>query len=58
MTSFIYKIRDFSTPWLFILQFICNKTKALTLFWGESYHNTSIYHIKKKNYNTSLQLTY
>ena len=37
---------------LFILQFISNKTKVLTLFWDESYHNTSIYHINKKNYNT------
>ena len=58
MTSFIYKIRDFSTPRLFILQFISNKTKVLTLFWDESYHNTSIYHINKKNYNKTLQLTY
>ena len=45
-------------PMLFILQFISNKTKLLTLFWDESYHNTSIYHINKKNYNTTLQLTY
>ena len=58
MTSFIYKIRDFSTPGLFILQFISNKTKVYTLFWDESYHNTSIYHINKKKYNTTLQLTY
>ena len=26
------------------------------MFWDESYHNTSIYHISKKNYNTALQL--
>ena len=32
-------------PRLFILQFISNKTIVLTLFWDESYHNTSIYHI-------------
>ena len=56
--SFVYKIGDFSTPRLLILQLISNKTKALTLFLAESYHNTSIYHINKKNYNTTLQLTY
>ena len=28
-----------------------NKTKVLTLFWDESYHNISIYHINKKKYN-------
>ena len=43
---------------LFILQFIFNKTTALTLFWNASYHNTPIYHINKKKYNTTLQLTY
>ena len=43
-------------PRLFILQFISNKTKVLTLFWDVSYHNTPIYHINKKNYNTTLQL--
>ena len=58
MTSFMHKIRDFSTPSLFILQFISYKTKVLTLFWDESYHNTSSYHVNKKKYNTSLQLTY
>ena len=58
MTSFIYKIRDFSTPRLFILQFISNKTKVLTLFWDESHHNTSINYMNKKKYNTTLQLTY
>ena len=52
MTSFMYKIRDLSTPRLFIMQL------ALTLFWDKSYHNTSIYHINKENYNTILQLTY
>ena len=41
-----------------MLQFISNKTKVLTLFWNEGYHNTSIYHINKTNYNTTLQLTY
>ena len=40
--------KDFSTPRLFILQFISNKTKVLTVFLDESYHNTSIYHINKK----------
>ena len=54
----MYKIRDFSTPRLFILQFISNKTKVLTLFWDASYHNTSIYHINKKKCDTTLQLTY
>ena len=58
MTSFNYKIRYFSTPRLFILQLISNITKALTLFWDESNHNTSIYHINKKKYKTTLQLTY
>ena len=58
MTSFIYEIRYFSTPRLFIKQFISNKTKVLTLFWDEGYHNTSIYHTNKKKYNTTLQLTY
>ena len=43
---------------LFILQFISNKTKVLTFFGDESYHNTSIQHINKKKYNTSLQRTY
>ena len=52
-----YVIRDFSTPRLF-MQFICNTTKVLTLFWDESYHNTLIYHINKKKYNSTLQLTY
>ena len=35
-------------------------TKLLTLFWDESYHNTYIYHINKKNVNSTctLQLTY
>ena len=42
------------TPRLFILQFISNKTKVLLLFWDESYHNPSIYHINKKTYNTTL----
>ena len=58
MTSYMYKIRDFSTPRLFSLQLISNKTKALTLFWDESYHNTSIYHINRQIYDTTLQLTY
>ena len=53
MTSFIYKIRDLAP-----LGYLLIKTKALTLFWDESYHNTSIYHINKKKYNTSVQLTY
>ena len=57
MTSFMYKIRDFSTPRLFILQFIFNKTKVFTLLWDESYHNISIYHINKKKYNSTVQLT-
>ena len=47
----------YSTPWLFILQFISNKTKVLTLLWDKRYHNTSIYHINKKNCNTTLQIT-
>ena len=58
MTSFMYKIRDFSTPRLFILQFIFNKTKVCTLFCEESYHNTPIYYILKRNYERTLQLTY
>ena len=45
-------------PRLFILLLIFNKTKTLTLFWDESNHNTSIYHINKKNYNITLQLAY
>ena len=53
MASFLYKIRDLVPPRLFILQFISNQTKVLTLFWDESYHNTSINHIAKKNYNTT-----
>ena len=40
-----------------MLQSISSKTKVLTLFWNESYHNTSSYHVNKKNYNTTLQLT-
>ena len=51
MTSFMYKIRDFSNPRLFIMQFISNKMKVLTLFWDESYHNTSSYHVNKKEYS-------
>ena len=43
---------------LFILQFISNKTEVLTLLLDESYHITSIYHINKQKYNTTLQLTY
>ena len=39
----MYNIKDFSTPRLFILRFISNKTK----YWDESYHNTSIYHITR-----------
>ena len=52
----MYTIRDFSTPRLFILQLVSNKAKALTLYWDESYHNTSIFHINKKQYHTTLQL--
>ena len=40
------------------MQFISNKTKVLTLLWNESYHNTYIYHIYKKKYYNTLQLTY
>ena len=58
MTSFIYKKGILAPPRLFILQFISKKTKVLALFWDESYHNTSIYHLNKKKYNTTLQLTY
>ena len=57
MTSFIYKKGILAPPRLFILQFISNKTKVLTLFWDESYHNTSIYHINKKKYNSEYYLT-
>ena len=32
------------------MHLISNKTKVLTLFLDESYHNTSIYHINKKKY--------
>ena len=58
MTSFMYKIRHFSTHRQFILQIISNKAKLLSLFLDESYHNTSIYHINKKTNHTTLQLTY
>ena len=50
--------KGFLHPRLFILQLSSNKTQVLTLFWDESYHSTSIYHINKKKYNTTLQLTY
>ena len=45
MTSVMYKVsvRDRSNPRLFVLQFISYKTKVLTLFWDESYNNTSVY---------------
>ena len=36
------------------MQFISNKTKVLTLFWDESYHNTSVYNINKKKYKSTL----
>ena len=51
----MYKIRDFA-PLCYFLQFISNKTKVLTLFWDESYHNTFSSHVNKDNYNTTLQL--
>ena len=43
---------------LFILQFISYKTKVFTLFWDGRYHNTSSFHVNKKKYKTTLQLTY
>ena len=58
MTSFMYKIRDLSSPRLFILQFSSNKTKVITLFWDENYHNTYSYPVNKKKYNITLKLTY
>ena len=43
---------------LFVLLFITNKAKVLTLFSNKSYHNTSIYVINKKKYDCTLHLTY